>query len=73
VFGPGKTLQLSLLFAINTRAYPSGAFLGAPLKGGLLTLIANIISGWKGLKATNTLAFWASASVTKKMFYIINF
>jgi hypothetical protein len=55
------------------RAYPNGALLVAPLKGGLLTLIANIISGWKGLKATNTLAFWASASVTKKMFCNLNF
>jgi hypothetical protein len=55
------------------RAYPSGALLVAPLKGSLLTLIANIISGWKCLNATNILAFLATASVTKKMFYIINF
>ena len=45
------------------------------LRGALLNyapaLLANIIIVWKGLQETNTLAYWASLLVTKKIKFCV--
>jgi len=43
---------------------------GAPPKGMLLALPANIRPGSKGLPETNVIAYWASSSVTKKKSFV---
>ncbi len=53
VFVPGKPIQPSPMFGSKALAHPSGA----PIKGRLWALPANIILVWKGLPGTNTLTY----------------
>jgi hypothetical protein len=55
------------MYARKVRAYPSEALLDAPLLEKLQITASNIRIGWKSLPGTNTLAYLAHSSVTKKI------
>jgi len=55
-----------LIFASKAMSLPTGKPQMGAIFGKTLPLFENISLLWKGLRGTNTLAYFASLSVTKK-------
>jgi hypothetical protein len=62
---PNKPFHPSLIFASKANSAQGEHNSGAPLKGKLLALPANVRLGRKGLPGTNDVAYFDSSSVTK--------
>jgi hypothetical protein len=70
VFVPGRSFQLSLMFAGKAGTYPTIKHLKGALVGKVLALPTNIRLGCRALPGTSTLAFYKNLNITAVKLFI---